>query len=533
MTMYTVSLNGENYDLLNAESGEILTSCDRLDPHKLLEFVGGKLEKVFDEFDVRIDDDIRDAFVNARYKFMEDFPDRDCPPFTVRKDTEYVYLYSSITNPDRVGGITKRKYADLLRAKIFKAIARQTDDGIGWLTLHIQKIEECGMKSWLTMGYIPMNMSDFTENWLRTNGVMLKPGKAVRKMTDDNADISIFAGYFQDEMNKLNPDQCEILVSDTPSDIYVMGGDFTSCMRKDDPEFFRIYDDVESCSIAYIVEDGKLRARALLWETVEDMDTGETYNVMDRIYSENHKYLSAMILWATTHGYLHKTAQALNIDTYYKPDLSVVTLKNARVGTSFPFKHEMYVLVPYVDTFQWVFNGKHDMYTTDRYGYGACLTDTDGNGGWLTRPHSRCINCDDIVDEDTAFYDNDGEAWCEHCFDNNWTRCENCDEWVRNNEIYEVSINGDPKIYVCRECLDPYWYEDWSDSYWNAEHSHRAIDKNGEDLWISEERFEDEGVWFECAECRTIRHEVWLDHEMHETCKACANRIREEKEEAI
>lgn len=521
--MYDVKLNGENFDLLNTETGEVLTTCNQHDPCKLLEFVGGKLEKAFDDFDVRIHDDIRNAFIDARYKFMEDFPDRDCPPFLVRKDTEYVYLYSSISNPNRVAGVTKRKYADLLRAKIARMIYCHADGGVAWLTLHTQKIKEVGFAKWLAMRYIDIRIDDLTKAWLRDNGVMLKPGKAVRNMTEDGVDISVFAGYFQDEMNKLDPHGCEILFSDTPSQVYIMGGNFTSCMRKDDPEFFRIYDDVEACSIAYIVENEELKARALLWKDVKDLDTGERYNVMDRIYSENHKYLSAMILWATTHGYLHKTAQALNVDTYYKPDLNVITLKNAKVETNFVFEYEMYDLVPYVDTFQWVFCEKSGMYTTDLFASSVCLTDTEGGGDWLVRPRTTCTYCGYPVNEDQAFFDNNGEAWCDSCFDRHWTRCEECDEYVRNDQIYEVSLNGEPRTYVCDTCLEDYWYEEYTDAYWDRDHSFRATDENGDELWISRERFEDEGVWFECAECRRILHESFLDKEMHETCEACAN----------
>lgn len=538
MEIAMYSVERFNNELILLENNEPIFSCSKFHGVEMLEFVAEQKGETIKDWvktgHLVISVEIQNAFREARDRFLTDFPERFISKITQRTDTSYTYFYSAITDPQRIGAVTKKKYLERLRQFISEFIFNKFSQRETWLTLHCTKIKEGGLYQWLRENWINGNIEDmFPEDWLRTNEIMLKPGKALSCMMDDEEEnIPVFAGYFQDEMNKLDPSGIEIKVSDTPSEIYVMGGNFQSCMRKDEEEYFKIYDDVEDCEIAYIVTEGELRARALLWHNVKDLDTGKTYKIMDRIYAENHKYLSAMILWATTHEYLHKTKQALNIDTYYTPKMEIITLKNLRVETTFIFYEEMYSLVPYVDTFQWVFCGNTGMHTEDIHDYGVCLADTDGNGEWLTGTIETCCECGGGIRRDDNFIDNNGNYWCDNCFDRFWVRCEHCDEWVHIETAEECTINGEETVWLCNYCKnDHYWYEGWSSSYWDEDHTLRVTNRFRETISISTERFENEGCWDECDDCGAFMHDNCLgDFNGHYICEKCEQRRRENGE---
>lgn len=73
-----------------------------------------------------------------------------------------------------------------------------------------------------------------------------------------------------------------------------------------------------------------------------------------------------------------------------------------------------------------------------------------------SRPVWHCENCGEaIYDEDDVYYDNDGNGYCEYCFHELFTYCEDCNEYYRNEDTHDT-IHG---TYVCDRCFDRYYTE--------------------------------------------------------------------------
>ena len=73
-----------------------------------------------------------------------------------------------------------------------------------------------------------------------------------------------------------------------------------------------------------------------------------------------------------------------------------------------------------------------------------------------SRPVWHCENCGEaIYDEDDVYYDDDGNGYCEYCFHELFTYCEDCNEYYRNEDTHET-IHG---TYVCDRCFDRYYVE--------------------------------------------------------------------------
>lgn len=66
-----------------------------------------------------------------------------------------------------------------------------------------------------------------------------------------------------------------------------------------------------------------------------------------------------------------------------------------------------------------------------------------------------CIACSDILNEDTAYSDNNGETYCEHCFYEIFLRCKHCAAIVHKEDAIFVE---DAEIYVCQGCASDHYY---------------------------------------------------------------------------
>jgi hypothetical protein len=111
----------------------------------------------------------------------------------------------------------------------------------------------------------------------------------------------------------------DIIVSDDPCSIYSIPTSYvntgtlgSSCMRIEKIDvkdsYLKFY-NLAGTKIAYILDmEGKLQARALLWENVKEVGTKFKFKYMDRIYaSEQNTYL--MQKWAKENGYGFKRYQ--------------------------------------------------------------------------------------------------------------------------------------------------------------------------------------------------------------------------------
>ena len=71
-----------------------------------------------------------------------------------------------------------------------------------------------------------------------------------------------------------------------------------------------------------------------------------------------------------------------------------------------------------------------------------------------------CTCCGDRVDEDYVWYDDDGNPYCEYCFNDNFTTCEHCGCTYPDDDCYPVAVyykrGGGlcwDRNYVCADCI--------------------------------------------------------------------------------
>ncbi len=153
---------------------------------------------------------------------------------------------------------------------------------------------------------------------------------------------------------------------------------FQSCMTG--LGFHTMYaNSVKGANACYITDsDGKIKARAILWDSVYDGD-GNTYKYLDRIYSKAGKEDLQRIL-------LDKVLDAKAIDLYKPVGAScadakaVVDLKGKRIGEA--IYNEMWVddddPVCYLDTFKYYDKGGRVVSNDEHNHYDYELTRTDG-----------------------------------------------------------------------------------------------------------------------------------------------------------
>ena len=233
----------------------------------------------------------------------------------------------------------------------------------------------------------------FSPEFRETKGTYLKPVKLVRMVFGDDFDsseLSTLAGYIADGLRELHfrNDTDRVELSEYPSEIYTLNADseFPSCMADKPESWFKLYDALPNTCIAYIFEDGLLKARALIHDEVLDLDTGNTYRIMDRIYAENADYFALMKVWARKNGYYTKNEQASDVHWYTCPeDESTKSLPNICIPCD--FTKEQFENIPYVDTFYLLdINDPTKLYSQKQY--------HDGEGPYKERKfidlHTAC-----------------------------------------------------------------------------------------------------------------------------------------------
>ena len=245
-------------------------------------------------------------------------------------------------------------------------------------------------------------------------------------------------------------DLSRVKIESIPSVVYGMetedstGSLANSCMRKESSyrcsNFAHVYDDM-GCKVAYIERDGKLLARALLWET-------EKWKLMDRVYgSEN--MIAGFIEWAKINGYGYKKSQDSGSRVFIMPDgLEVDRFK-------VECELDMDDGSPYMDSFVHYTDGCPgylSTYTGD-YTLQSCEGDAFGNSLDV------CEECGaEVGDDDATFVD--GDRYCDSCalYDAN-------DNPIRTRDAIELR-RSDSRYYAyyhrneCRYVNGAWYHED-------------------------------------------------------------------------
>lgn len=418
---------------------------------------------------------------------------------------KYVWAYIAKGQANRIAMIPKDKYMLHLMERITTWLYMRSDD---FALDYVHKMQKAKtLEDWLKQVQFNIRMVPSNE-WLSTHGIMLKTGKFLRMCVPniEEGEIQILAQHVQKCLD-INAGICAhtVKVSQKPSEIYAIPG-FTygeSCMSDKEEEFFKIYDDIAACSIAYIVDDeGELKARALLWETVE----GE--KIMDRIYAKNGNLETTMMIWAKAHGYLYKTQQAQGWHHYSNGD-ETITLYKLSVNAGFNFTEGMYECVPYMDTFHFIIEDDCHLYSwekpTENTRRRISLKSTNGTAKWLTL-NEVCASCgEEIEPDEVRIYDD--ETYCEDCFNSDFSYCDECDQYYPVDDVTWGNFDGRERI-VCRSCLENFVQSQTNMENWcDLSDAVRMHLMDGREVILHPDDIHDGYCARECVNC----YKVWDD----------------------
>lgn len=246
------------------------------------------------------------------------------------------------------------------------------------------------------ISYIPISKIDKVDDVWKNCRVPIKLGRFIKKIFTDfaiiNFDIkdqeierfvNLFRSYFtQDESKLLIVSGEEIKKYYLHSNYHrsnglCLGSLWNSCMRQAERnKYLTLYtDNPEQCKmLVYLDDEGKVRARALLWDNVKSHDSEETIKFMDRIYTVYDHDVEFFFSWAQKNGYITKAYQNAKTEMLYKVDGKVQQLRlfvNLNKG--------FLSYVPYLDTFKY-FNPKLGRYSSSPdFNYSYVLVQSDGS----------------------------------------------------------------------------------------------------------------------------------------------------------
>jgi hypothetical protein len=128
-----------------------------------------------------------------------------------------------------------------------------------------------------------------------------------------------------------------------------------SCMRQEEKQkYFKIYtNNSKNCKLLTLTFDGYVQARAILWYGVID-EKGDTYNLMDRIYSIKDSQVQLFKNWAFDNNFFCKIEQSHKDGRFINSEGVILEKK-----LFLPFAWENYDRYPYFDTFRFLDEGKN------------------------------------------------------------------------------------------------------------------------------------------------------------------------------
>ena len=134
--------------------------------------------------------------------------------------------------------------------------------------------------------------------------------------------------------------------------------------------------------------------------------------------------------------------------------------------------------------------------------YGICPVTGDeysdyGSMTSLGEYRVHCEYCGVGLDEDDAYYDEEGNAYCSDCWNEHFTMCDCCGEWFRNEDVTETQ-HGE---FVCDRCRDRHYVQCCECGEWVPEDD-AIYDVDGN--WYCEDCAEDNLT--RCDDCGEYYH---------------------------
>jgi hypothetical protein len=253
------------------------------------------------------------------------------------------------------------------------------------------KVEESEID---VISFLPKSKYEKVDDPWKSGRVKIKIGRFLRKFLtefsisnfniNDNAIerfVNLYKSFFSRDKSKLKIVSGDDILKYYLEDNYHMplgrfGTLWNSCMRqRERNKFLEIYSKNSNIKmLVYLEDDGKVRARALLWENVKDhKDTEKEYKVMDRIYYIYDHDVAFFKDWAKENGYLSKWEQNAKSELNFDVD-GVIFHKNLYVVLeNYDFKS-----YPYLDTFKFFNKDKGRFSNSDRYNFDYTLIQSNG-----------------------------------------------------------------------------------------------------------------------------------------------------------
>lgn len=207
--------------------------------------------------------------------------------------------------------------------------------------------------------------------------------------------VNLFKSYFDTDTSKL-----KVVEGDEIYNWYLYsnycpiekGTLWKSCMRYSDKNhYMELYaKNSNNCKLLIYLDDSdKLIARALLWFDCQD-EFGNSYNVMDRIYSIYDHNQELFKKWAQENGFLHKKEQSSKSERLFIKDGEITKL-NLKIK----LETNRINYFPYLDTFKYYNHFKGLLFNYESINYSYILTRNDG------------LLEDEIVEDDEFYFDED------------------------------------------------------------------------------------------------------------------------------
>ncbi|MCK9371287.1 hypothetical protein M0R04_15345 [Candidatus Dojkabacteria bacterium] len=269
---------------------------------------------------------------------------------------------------------------------------------------------------------------------------------------------------------------------------------YSSCMSGDSARYTRLYANNPDKVSLLCLRFGDITGRALVWETEEKV------TVVDRIYPNSGVHIDMIREFAQSRGWKMRSHNGSpdnygsdkNIDgkTYY------VKLKN---NTDY---------FPYSDTFRYLTSEyPYIILTNDRGGPDVIgeLSHVDGTYHTYEEDY-RCNCCGNRVCEDDICYSEDGDAYCQCCFDKCYSICDRCNRTIYTYDTPLNEIRGCKHEYVCDYCAEKLQVRECEHcgEKWEEDNLVMAEDINGDEYYY-------------CVDCYTDVCQVCAQHSPQHT----------------
>ena len=247
------------------------------------------------------------------------------------------------------------------------------------------------------LSYIPKSkLGEFSFDYFRVDKgrVPIKIGRFVNKFLsktaisefgitnkDIESFVNLYKSYFTPDKDNLKIVQGEDIYKYYNEENYSTtfglksGSLWNSCMRQSSRnQFMKLYvDNPDICKmLVFLNGDGKVRSRAILWEEADN--NGESFKVMDRIYSIYDHDVYLFKSWAKENGYICKLHQSANTETFFELNGSPIPL-NLKIKLN-NFNLPYY---PYLDTFKYFDFTNGVLYNYDNFNSQFKLVQSDGS----------------------------------------------------------------------------------------------------------------------------------------------------------